>query len=61
MLHFQLLDHELDATRRVTRPFVPQGDHFGDLQRERQILEDSSQVINPVIRRSDKTKQRTET
>ena len=48
------MDHELDATRRVTRPFVPQGDHFGDLQRERQILEASAQVINPVIRRSGK-------
>ena len=38
----QLLDQELNMTRRTTRPFVPTatGTEFGQLERQRNILEE---------------------
>ena len=38
----QLLDQELNMTRRTTRPFVPTttGTEFGQLEKQRNILEE---------------------
>lgn len=52
MDELRLLDQELDSTRRVTRPFVPQGDaHFADLQQQRNNLEETTMSMQPVVRR----------
>ena len=47
-----MLDQELNMTRRATRPFVPTniGDGFADLQKQRQIMEEPSDVHVPRMR-----------